>query len=205
MKDEKDALAGEARVLPVLKAASTNSVSIPLTVPFAKLQIDLPTNGMIRYAVRGEAVIRHFEDSPVAFSYRSEIPVPKLPSFDIQEIQFTGFSPLKMKTSVAITVGIYNSNYFELRLRDINFNMEMSHKPVLTETQGEPIAIQPQGMAHVHLSFSLDLTPLKEVMLAFLSLKEIPIRFSGSFELQRADGAGKTFNFDTKKAVLIGK
>ncbi len=201
----KPFVSGSVRSETALSALVTNLVSVPVSIPLDGL-LSLPSiSNRIYYTVKGQALIKGFDAFPVPFEYSASFAVPRMPLFSIQSIRLVGFSPLQLKSSVALSINIENPNEFSLNMQDIRLKLELAGKPVLTKEHAPPVLVLPQSKETINLAFDLDFTPLKDVLTAILKLAKVNVRFSGGFSVDSLAGVKKSFEFDTNSEVLIQK
>lgn len=195
---------GTARSETALKALATNAVAIPFSIPFETLlNSPMIVSNKIYYTVKGEALVKGFESFPIPFSYTGSFPLPKMPQFTVKSFRMTGFSPLQLKSSLAVVVGVENPNDFRLEMNDVKLRMDLLGKPLINRTNNAPVRIPSNGSQDLELSFELDFTPIKDLMAALMKSTRINVRFSGSFTT--GTGAGKPITFEKTTEIKVEK
>ncbi|MEP2617798.1 MAG: LEA type 2 family protein [Marinomonas sp.] len=154
-----------------LPAKGSNSMTLPVTLPFEELlsSVDgLSDKSEVNYGIDGDVAINLpvLGDIDIPVRYTGTLPVPKKPEVSFKNFNLDSVSLNGAKMSVDLEVT--NPNVFDLKLNDLNYELAMQDKSI---GQGTIETIDlPQGETReLNIPLSLSLSDMGMTLYRMLS------------------------------------
>lgn len=189
-----------------IAAKGTSQLTLPLTLTFDELRQlagSLADKDSLQYGINGELGFK----LPVLgvltlpLKYQGELPIPKWPQVDIQDVRIKQFSFSGIELEAQLQ--LKNPNGFDLDLNQFNYQMNAAGKTIGT-SHLDAVSLKAGSSKTVTVPFSLKLSELGSSLLKVLRSKG-PVTFEllGNMDIQPDLPAWKPQPFSIHKQKEI--
>lgn len=165
---------GQSRLLPVSARVPFSEMLGVLSevrpgglVPYTAdigLSVDAPGVGPLRLPVQSDG----------------EIPIPAVPRFNFQNIQWQSLSLLD--ASGVLNVGIENTNSFPIDLDTLSYALRLADVPVVTSSITQAMSFAPGGSELLQIPFSFKAADLGTALLSMLGGSGSQVGLAGTMK-----------------------
>lgn len=188
---EKQFLAGDAKVQGTIPAGESKTLSIPVEIAFE------PMLAILKNVRPGTLLAYHAHmdlsvDAPAVgpmtlpLDRDGELPIPTMPEVELTNIEFPELS--MTSASANVNLKIKNTNAFPLDLTKFDYRLRLANSEVADSSLSQPMSLKAGEIAPVGFRFAL--SPMKVGMAFFQVLKGASADYSleGLMELSSSFG-----------------
>ncbi len=155
-----------------IKSSTTSNIALPISLKFddlRKIPGKLWKQDQVSYELDGSINIKLpvIGNYAIPFSRKGELPVPKMPSIQLKDLQVKDISLTSAK--IVADIEIDNPNAFELGLSDFNYRLDINQKTWGEGISNKATSIPKKGKGVISIPLKLDLLSIGKAAFELLS------------------------------------
>jgi LEA14-like dessication related protein len=182
--DDKSLLSGDSRQKMKVKANSSSSVTLPLSINYKDLSGGIGAllkKDKVAYALSGDLDFGLFR---IPYKKQGVLDLPSMPKVSVASMKVD-----RMKLSgmdVTVVLQVVNNNSFPVKLDGIHYGLKVADTTLLSGGASQPLSLEPNASGRLPVGISLSYGNLGNVANSILKGKSVPIAFDGEMAIPGA-------------------
>lgn len=179
--DDKSMLSGDSRQKLKVKANSSSTLSLPLSINYKDLAGGvgaLLKKDKVPYALSGDLDFGLFR---VPYKKQGILELPSLPKLSIAWISIQRMSLTGLDISVVMQ--LENSNNFKAKVDGIRYGLKVGDTTLLSGRSLRPMNLEPNATGRLAVGINMSYQNMGKVVNTLLERQSIPVEFDGEMAL----------------------